>query len=154
MKKLISLALVFVFLVSLAVTGVIAQDSPVSDDPANIQTLEEAQQALADAKSKLSEAGFLNKLKLIQQIKKLEARLMDLIVDGEGAKPTKCASLVDQSILKTDKSIQEITKRICDGTERVDITSYPMEKHCKSPFDTKCVCGHHPDGPGCGGSSM
>lgn len=158
MKKIVSLVLIFVFSISLAIVqtaNVTAQDAPSSEDPASIQTLEEAQQALADAKAKLSTAGFLQKFKILQQIKRLEGRLMDLIVDGEGAKPTKCASLVDQSIAKTDKSIQEITNKICGTTEqRVDITFYPMLEHCKSPFDLKCVCGHHPDRPGCGGSSM
>lgn len=159
MKKVISLILVFVFLVSLAATSVIAQDAPPSDDPTTLQTIEEVQQALGDCRQKLSEAGLLKKFKLIQQIKKLEARLIDLITEGEGAKPTQCVSLFDQLTGRTDKAIEQITNMICpDTAQRVDITFHPMFEHCKSPFDTKCVCGHHPERPECmsgmSGSSM
>ena len=151
MKKVISLVLIFVFLVSLAVVqiGVNAQDTaPV--DPANIQTLEEAQQALADAKSKLSKASIFQTLKILQQIKRLEARLMDLLVDGDGAKPTKCASLIDQSITKTDASIQAITKRIC-GAERIAYRG--MCNPFLSNF-SECEAKEHGHGGGHDGGGM
>lgn len=155
MKKIISLVLISIFLVSLVVlptTNVIAQDasssgSPADVNPESLQTLDEVEAALAAAKAKLSSAGF--SFKLLQKIKQLEGRLQDLIVDGEGAKPTKCASLVDQSISRTDQAIKEITNKICsDSTQR---TAY---RGMCNPFlsnFSECEAKEHGHGGGHGG---
>ncbi len=150
MKKIVSLILIFVFLITLTIqaTNVAAEDAP-EVDPLTIQTLEEAEAALSDARSKLAADGF--NLKLIQKIKQLQGRIGDLLAEGDGAKPTKCVSLFDQILGRTDKAIQQVSTMICEdsASQRVDITFYPMLEHCKSPFDTKCVCGHHPERPEC-----
>lgn len=155
MKKAISLILIFVFLITMTIQATnVAAENPSDADPATIETLEEVQAALADAKSKLSSAGLFSSIKLIKKIKLLEARLTDLLLEGDGAKPTKCASLFDQVEGRTDKAIEHISNNICPTTER---TFYPMYEHCSSPFDLNCVCMHHPDRAGCeniGGGSM
>ena len=132
MKKMISLVLIFVFLVSLTTNIVIAHGmggnnmggsnsssgSSADVDPESLQTLDEVEAALASAKDKLATAGF--SFKLLQKIKQLEQRLIDVATNGDGAKPTKCVSLIDQSIGRTDSAIKEVTNKICsDSTQRI-----------------------------------
>ncbi len=154
MKKAINLVLIFVFLVSLTTNSVIAHGmggsnsssgSPSDVDPESLQTLQEVEAALGDAKQKLADAGF--SLALLKKIKQLEQRLMDIAVDGEGAPPTKCASIVDQATDRTVAAIQQITKKICSETTTQRIAFRGMCNPFLSNF-SECEAKEHGHGGG------
>ncbi|GEM_PF-5068094 len=73
--------------------------------------------------------------------------------------PERCGKTFNNKNVDLQNLISKVEKfqeRLCSEVNPTvpSRTFHPLAKHCKSPFDVKCVCGHHPDGPGCSSLGM
>lgn len=124
MKKGLVYIFVIVFClsnVSLINVSVHAQDegssssgsAPNPDDVDSLQTLDQVEQALAKAKDELAAKGF--SIKLIQKIKKLEAKLLS---DVTGDK-IECVSIYDQLVGRCNDANNKLEQKSCPDSQRV-----------------------------------
>lgn len=170
MKKviLVSLVLIFVFC-SFSISTKGQSDTDAGDVAVGIflgsiedELIQESAQEMKQIAKELAKAAKESGAtkSVLPFVNSLSRNAKELVRTSQHLSVKKCdnsATFREANVQIIISKANKLQEKLCSNVNaaRVDVTFYPMAKHCiiGSPNFQKCLCGHHPGSPGCGGTS-